>query len=239
MLTLDDFVEKRSLSTEAAEWLTDAVAAKVNLVVSGGTLSGKTAMVRALAYKVPANERLITIENMRELHLSSSRERVTTLVERDEASGGGGVSLRDLVINALRMRPGRIIVDEVRGPECFDVLQAFSTGHEGGLFTVHAHDVNTTVKMRIPSIAKMTEGVDIDTARKETVFAVEVVIQVERTPSGKRVVREISTIDPDPSDWSKLVIQPVWLRVDGGELTRVGQPGSRVATKFATASSFK
>ena len=233
--TLDDLVDKGSLPMQAAEWLAAAVAAKVNLVVSGGTGSGKTAMVRALAYKVPANEYLITIEDTWELRLANSRERVTTLVKREENSGGGGggVSLRDLVINALRMRPDRIIVGEVRGPECFDMLQAFSTGHDGGLTTVHANDVGTAVKMRIPSLAKMADGVDMDTAHEQTVFAVELVVQVARTPSGKRVVREISTIDPDPSDWSKPAIQPVWLRMGGGELVQVGEPGPRVAAKLA------
>ncbi len=232
---LTDLVSMGSLSQAAAEWLTDAVRAKVNIVVSGGTGSGKTAMVRALAYEIPEDEYLITVEDTWELRLSNSRSRVTTLVKREAGSGReeGGVSLRDLVINALRMRPDRIIVGEVRGSECFDMLQAFSTGHEGGLTTVHANNVQTAIVARLPMLAKMTEGVDADTAREQTVFAVEMVVQVARTPEGRRWVREISTVDPDPNDWRNAIISPVWLRQHNGELELVGEPGQRVAEKFA------
>lgn len=232
---LADLVRMGSLPAEAAEWLKELVRAKVNIVVSGGTGSGKTAMVRALAYEIPEHEYLITIEDTWELRLSNSRDRVTTLVKREAAAGmdEGEVSLRDLVINALRMRPDRIIVGEVRGAECFDMLQAFSTGHEGALTTVHANNVQTAIVARVPMLAKLTEGVDVDTAREQTVFAIEAVVQVSRTPEGRRIVREISTVDPDPKDWKTAVIAPVWRRLKrDGELVRVGEPGPRVTEKL-------
>lgn len=230
---LSELVEMGSLPEAAADWLRAAIQAKVNLIVSGGTGAGKTAMLRALGFEVPVNEYLITIEDIWELRIAKSRSRVTELVTRSKGpTGAGGVTQRDLVVNALRMRPDRIIVGEVRGPECLDMLQSLSTGHDGGMSTVHANDVLAAISVRLPTLAAYAGEVDMSMASIQANLAIELIVQVRRTPSGKRDVAEIATIDPDPEDPRRAAIQTVWSR-NGDELVQVGEPGPRVARKLA------
>ncbi|HWJ44533.1 MAG TPA: CpaF family protein, partial [Gaiellaceae bacterium] len=136
--TMDDLINFGSLTPQAAQFLAACVKGKLNVLISGGTGSGKTTMLNALSSFVPGDERIVTIEDAAELQLQ--QEHVITLESRPpNIEGQGEVRIRELVRNSLRMRPDRIIVGEVRGPETLDMLQAMNTGHEGSLTTIHAN----------------------------------------------------------------------------------------------------
>ena len=136
--TMDDLIQFGSMSPKAAQFMAACVKGKLNVLISGGTGTGKTTMLNAVSAFIPGDERIVTIEDAAELQLQ--QEHVITLESRPpNIEGSGEVRIRELVRNALRMRPDRIIVGEVRGPETLDMLQAMNTGHEGSLTTIHAN----------------------------------------------------------------------------------------------------
>ncbi|HMQ30628.1 MAG TPA: CpaF family protein, partial [Chloroflexaceae bacterium] len=143
-LMVDDLIAKGALTPEAAEFLRACVVAQLNVVVAGGTGSGKTTLLNVLSSFIPDDERIITIENAAELKLQ--QRHVVTLESRPaNLEGKGEISIRDLVINSLRMRPNRIVVGECRGGEAMDMLQAMNTGHDGSMTTVHANTARDTL----------------------------------------------------------------------------------------------
>jgi pilus assembly protein CpaF len=138
-LTVEQLIELDTVTPEVMQFMKAAVMAKLNIVVSGGTGSGKTTFLNVLSGYIPGDERIVTLENAAELQLR--QEHVVTLESRPpNIEGRGEITIQDLVINSLRMRPDRIIVGECRGPEAFDMLQAMNTGHEGSLTTIHANN---------------------------------------------------------------------------------------------------
>ena len=140
--TMDDLINFNSLTPQAAQFLAACVEGKLNVLISGRTGSGKTTMLNAMSAFVPDDERIVTIEDAAELQLQ--QEHVITLESRPpNIEGQGEIRIRELVRNSLRMRPDRIIVGEVRGPETLDMLQAMNTGHEGSLTTIHANTLAT------------------------------------------------------------------------------------------------
>ncbi len=190
---LEELVAKGTLSVEMAELLTALVQAKANLIISGGTGSGKTTFLNALSGVIPDHERIITIEDAAELSLQQPH--VVRLESRPaNVEGRGQVSIRDLVRNSLRMRPDRIVVGEVRGGETLDMLQAMSTGHSGSLATVHANS-STDALGRLETLASMDEmKLPIDVLRDQINSAVNVVVQLSRMPDGSRKVVEIAEL---------------------------------------------
>jgi pilus assembly protein CpaF len=187
-IELSDFA-----GTEVAALLASLVRDKRNIVVSGGTGAGKTTLLNALASTIPAHERLITIEDAAELRLPLPH--VVRLEARPPNSEGvGQVSLRDLVRNALRMRPDRIIVGEVRGPEALDMLQAMNTGHEGSISTCHANSPIDALS-RIETMV-LTGAVSLPLAaiRQQILSSIDVVIQVSRTSSALRKVVDVAEV---------------------------------------------
>ena len=180
-----------------AALLTWAVDARLNVLVSGGTGSGKTTLLNALAGAVHGDERIVTVEDAAELRLPG--EHVVRLEARPpNAEGAGEVRVRDLVRNALRMRPDRIVVGEVRGPEALDMLQAMNTGHEGSLSTCHANSPADALR-RIETMVLMGGGaVPIEAVREQAASALDLVVQVARRPGGGRAVVEVAeVVDPD------------------------------------------
>ncbi len=161
--------------------------AKLNIVISGGTGSGKTTMLNALSAFIPDTERIVTIEDPTELQLQQGH--VVTLEARPPSlEGRGEVTQRDLVRNSLRMRPDRIIVGEVRGPEAFDMLQAMNTGHEGSLGTVHANTPRDALA-RIENMVMMAGfELPVKAIREQMASAIHVVIQIARFSDGTRKV---------------------------------------------------
>ena len=188
---LPDLVARNSLPQEAADLLGALVAARFNILVSGGTGSGKTTFLNALSGVISDRERIITIEDAAELSLQQPH--VVRLEARPaNTEGAGQVTIRDLVRNSLRMRPDRIIVGEVRGGETLDMLQAMNTGHEGSLTTVHANSA-TDALSRLETLSSMSDvTLPVETVRDQINGAIDVIIQLERDSTG---MRRVSTIE--------------------------------------------
>lgn len=182
---LDELQARGALSAGAAAYLRQAVAGRRNVIVAGATGSGKTTLLNALAGLAHPEERLVIIEDAAELNVAHGH--VVSLECRPEnVEGQGAVHLRDLVRTALRMRPDRLVIGEMRGPEAFDVLQAWHTGHLGSLTTVHANDPDDALE-RFATLAAMGgEGIPFDVLRRQVRGAVQVVVFLMRRPDGGR-----------------------------------------------------
>jgi pilus assembly protein CpaF len=191
--SLRELVDRGTMPGEVAELLALCVAARAAVLVSGGTGSGKTTTLGALSGAIPGEERIVTIEDAAELRL---RQRHVVRLESRPANleGRGEVTIRQLVVNALRMRPDRIVVGEVRGPEALDMLQALNTGHDGSLTTVHANSPADALR-RVETLALMA-GVGLPHAavRDQVASAIDVVVHQARLPDGSRVVESVSEV---------------------------------------------
>lgn len=171
-----------------------AVRSRCNVVVSGATGSGKTTLLNALAADVPVDERIITVEDAAELRLAAPH--VVRLESRPASSEGAGeVTIRDLVRNALRMRPDRLIVGEVRGPEALDLLTAMNTGHDGSLSTVHANGVDDAVRRLETLVLMAGVGLPAAAVREQLGSAIDLIAHLERSRGGVRRVVEVAEID--------------------------------------------
>ncbi len=192
-MTMNDLMATGALTNDLAEFLRACVQAKLNIIISGGTGSGKTTMLNALSAFIPDTERIVTIEDPTELQLQQGH--VVTLEARPASlEGRGEVTQRDLVRNALRMRPDRIIVGEVRGPEAFDMLQAMNTGHEGSLGTVHANTPRDALA-RIENMVLMAGfELPVKAIREQMQSAIHLVIQIARFPDGTRKVVAVAEV---------------------------------------------
>ena len=191
--SLDKLVGVNALSGPMAALLAAAVEAKVSIVVSGGTGSGKTTMLNALSSYIPRNERLVTIEDAAELQLQQPH--VVRLETRPPTVDGRNEILqRDLLKNALRMRPDRIIVGEVRGSEAFDMLQAMNTGHEGSMSTVHANTARDALSRMEQMVGMADLPMSQSAIRNQIASAVHVIVQLSRLRDGTRRVMAISEI---------------------------------------------
>jgi pilus assembly protein CpaF len=192
-LTVEQIIANGSITPEAIEFLKACVIARLNMLVSGGTGSGKTTLLNILSSFIPEDERIVTIENAAELQLR--QEHVVTLESRPpNIEGRGEVSIRDLVINSLRMRPERIIVGECRGAESLDMLQAMNTGHDGSLTTLHANTPRDALS-RMETMVLMA-GMELPhrAIREQISSAIDVIVQQERMRDGSRRVVTISEV---------------------------------------------
>ena len=191
--SLRDLVDNGTVTPAAADLLALAVAARASVLVSGGTGSGKTTTLNALSGAIPGEERIVTIEDAAELQL---RQRHVVRLESRPANleGRGEVTIRQLVRNALRMRPDRIVVGEVRGGEALDLLQAMNTGHDGSLSTVHANSPADALR-RLETLALMAGvGLPHDAVREQVASAVDLVVHQARIPDGRRAVRSVTEV---------------------------------------------
>ena len=194
MTSADDMIRIGSMTPYMATFLEAAVKGKCNIIVCGGTGSGKTTLLNILSSFIPNNERIITIEDAAELKLE--KEHVISLETRvTNYDNEGEITIQDLVINALRMRPDRIIVGEVRGKEAFDMLQAMNTGHEGSITTLHANGPKDALN-RLETMVLMS-GLDIPikAIREYIVSAIDLVVNIERMSDGKRKITSISELE--------------------------------------------
>ena len=198
-ITVEQLVQFGSISMEALQFLKACVEARLNIIISGGTGSGKTTLLNVMSGFIPDDERIITIENAAELQLR--QEHVVTLKSRPpNIEGRGEITIRDLVINSLRMRPERIIVGECRGGETLDMLQAMNTGHDGSMTTAHANSPRDTLS-RIETMCLMA-GMDlpIRAIREQVASAIQVIVQQARMRDGTRkvvTVAEVSGMEGD------------------------------------------
>ena len=192
-MTIADLVSSGSMTNVVSKFLQAAVRCKKNILVSGSTGSGKTTLLNCLGEFIPSKERIITIEDTAELQLH--KEHVVRMeTKQKNAEGNGEYTIRDLVKNALRMRPDRIVVGECRGPEALDMLQAMTTGHDGSLTTVHADNAIEVIS-RLSMLVRQagTELPDV-MIRRQIVSAVDLVVQLKRMPNGQRKVVEVTEL---------------------------------------------
>ena len=195
-MTTDDLIARGAFTAERAAFLAEAVCARRNLIVSGGAGAGKTTLLGALSAHIPPGERVITIEDAAELRLQ--REHVVALETRpSNVEGHGRVSVRDLVRNALRMRPDRIVVGEVRGGEVLDMLQAMNTGHDGSMSTAHANSPHHLLP-RLEAMAAMSDAaLPAEAVRRQIGAALDLVVHVARDTDGRRRVTAVCAVGPD------------------------------------------
>jgi len=218
-LTIQNLVDYGSITPEAVEFTRACVVARLNVVVSGGTGSGKTTLLNILSGFIPDDERIVTVENAAELQLR--QDHVVTLESRPpNIEGKGEVTIRDLVINCLRMRPDRIVVGECRGGEALDMLQAMNTGHDGSLTTAHANSPRDTLS-RLETMCLMS-GMELPVRaiREQVAAAGDLIVQQERMRDGTRKVVNITEVQGMEGD--VIVMQDIFAfeqtGVEGGKV---------------------
>ena len=219
IISIDELLRIGSLTQYMAKFLEASVKGKLNIIICGGTGSGKTTLLNILGGFIDNSERIITIEDAAELRLN--QEHVISLeTRRNNYSTGTEITIRDLVINALRMRPDRIIVGESRGKEAFDMLQAMNTGHDGSLTTLHANGVVDALNRLETMVLMSGLEIPINAIREYIVSAIDLVINIERTTDGKRKVTNISEIIGLKN--GEIVIKPIFEFIQHG-LTKSGE----------------
>lgn len=192
-MDMDCLIREGAITQEAAEYLKKLVKAKYNIFISGGTSTGKTTMLNALMQYVPISERVITIEDSAELQIHNIHNLVKLEARNANAEGEHQVSIRDLIKSAMRMRPDRIIVGEVRGAESVDMIQAMSSGHDGSISTGHAGSAEEMLS-RLETMILMGTEIPLVAARKQIASAIDIVIQLERLRDKSRRVTEITEV---------------------------------------------
>lgn len=192
-LSVNELVAGGSLSQDMARFLEVCVQHRRNLVVSGGTGSGKTTLLNILSNFIPVNERIITIEDAAELQLRH-QHLIGLECRPPNAEGHGEITVRDLVRNALRMRPDRIVVGECRGAEALDMLQAMNTGHEGSLTTLHANSVRDALSRLETMVLMAGIALPLQAIREQIASAIDIVVQQTRLPDGRRVINQIAEV---------------------------------------------
>ncbi len=228
--TMDDLINFGTLSPKAAHFLAACVRGKLNVLISGGTGSGKTTTLNAMSAFVPDDERIVTIEDAAELQLQ--QQHVITLESRPpNIEGQGEIRIRELVRNSLRMRPDRIIVGEVRGPETVDMLQAMNTGHEGSLTTIHANSPRDALS-RLETLV-LTAGVELPlrAIREQISSAFDLLVQISRLVDGTRRLTHITEVLRMESDI--ITLQDIFVAKPPDEETAAATHASRLLGPLA------
>jgi pilus assembly protein CpaF len=228
--TMNDLITFNSISAKAAQFISACVKGKLNVLISGGTGTGKTTMLNAMSAFIPGDERILTIEDAAELQLQ--QEHVITLESRPpNIEGQGEVRIRELVRNSLRMRPDRIIVGEVRGPETLDMLQAMNTGHEGSLTTIHANSPRDALS-RLETLV-MTAGVELPhrAIREQIASAFDLLVQIQRLVDGSRRVTHITEVLRMESD--VITLQDIFVAKPPDEESQAGAGHTRLLAPLA------
>jgi pilus assembly protein CpaF len=228
--TMDDLISFGTLTPKAAQFLASCVRGKLNILISGGTGTGKTTTLNAMSAFVPGDERIVTIEDAAELQLQ--QEHVITLESRPpNIEGSGEIRIRELVRNALRMRPDRIIVGEVRGPETLDMLQAMNTGHEGSLTTIHANSPRDALS-RLETLV-LTAGVDLPlrAIREQISSAFDLLVQISRLVDGSRRLTHVTEVLRMESD--VVTLQDIFLAKPPDEEAAAAGRATRLLSPLA------
>lgn len=218
--TMDDLIEMGSVTSSAAMFLRACVIDKKNVLVSGGTGTGKTTMLNILSSFITSKERIVTIEDTSELQLH--QDHVVTLESKAaNVEGAGEYTIRDLVRNALRMRPDRIIVGECRGAEALDMLQAMNTGHDGSMTTVHANSSEEVIK-RLEVLVLMAVDLPVASIHRQIASAINIVVQITRMPGGRRLVTQVSEVTGIDQDTQQLIVTDIFNFRNGESLQPTG-----------------
>ncbi len=219
-LTMDDLIEYGSLTRAAATFLRSCIIDHRSVLISGGTGSGKTTMLNVLSSFIPYKERIITIEDTSELRLH--QEHVVGLESKPaNVEGTGAYTIRDLVRNALRMRPDRIIVGECRGGEALDMIQAMNTGHDGSMTTIHANSSQEVIE-RLELLMLMGAELPMTSIHRQIASAIHLIVQIDRLPTGKRVVSQISEVTGTNPVTTDVMLSDIFNRRNGQSLQPTG-----------------
>lgn len=192
-MTVDDLIQRGAVNQEVADLLKKLVIAKYNIFIGGGTGSGKTTFLNALSNYIPADERIITIEDSAELQIRNVPNLVSMEVRNANTEGKGEITMRDLIKASLRMRPNRIVVGEVRGAEALEMLQAMNTGHDGSLSTGHANNT-TDMLSRLETMVLSGVHLPVEVIRKQINSAIDIMVHLSRLRDKSRKVVEISEV---------------------------------------------
>lgn len=194
VLHIPDLIKRKAVEEGVAQFLIWAVISRKNIAVTGGTGSGKTTVLNALSCEIPERERIITIEDSAELKFTEHPHVVRLESRPQNAEGKGKVTIRDLVANALRMRPDRIVVGECRGAEALDMLQAMNTGHDGSLTTLHANSPAESI-MRLTTMVRYGAELPVDVIEAQIASALDIIIHTVRSVDGHRSISEIAAFE--------------------------------------------
>ncbi len=208
-MTIQKLINYGSITPEAAIFLEKLVRAKYNIFISGGTGSGKTTFLNALSNYIPSDERVITIEDSAELQIRNVPNLVRLETRNANSAGVGGISMRDLIKSALRMRPERIVVGEVRGAEALDMLQAMNTGHDGSLSTGHANSAYDMLSRLETMVLSGAAGLPLEAIRQQIASAVDIIIHLSRMRDKSRKTVEITEV-VGMDDKGKIILNPLF-----------------------------
>lgn len=206
--SLEQLAQLGAMSDEAAAMLRQLVLQRRNVFISGGTGTGKTTLLNALAQQVSENERIVTIEDSAELRITGVPNLVSLETRNANSEGKGAISIRDLIRASLRMRPDRIIVGEVRGPEAYDMLQAMNSGHAGSLSTGHANSVPDMLR-RLEMMVMSAVSIPLEAIRRQIHSAIDVMVHLARDRDGKRKVTAIMEIGP--IEQGEITLKPMYM----------------------------
>lgn len=213
-MTMEDLVSRGALSQETADLLRTLVIGKYNIFISGGTGSGKTTFLNALSQFIPADERVITIEDSAELKIVTVPNLVSLETRNANTEGRGEVSIRDLIRSSLRMRPNRIVVGEVRGGEAIDMLQAMNTGHDGSLSTGHSNSTQDMIS-RLETMVLSGADLPVSVVRQQISSAIDIFVHLSRLRDRSRRITEISEVLG--MDGDQVMINPLYRFRETGE----------------------
>ncbi|ETT65193.1 CpaF family protein [Paenibacillus sp. FSL R7-277] len=213
-MTMEELVRREALSEEAAELLRILVAAKYNIFISGGTGSGKTTFLNALSQFIPPQERVITVEDSAELQIVTVPNLVSLETRNANTEGRGEITIRDLIRTSLRMRPNRIVVGEVRGAECLDMLQAMNTGHDGSLSTGHSNSALDMLS-RLETMVLSAADLPVTVVRQQLSSAIDIFVHLSRLRDRSRRVMEISEVAGIRS--GEVILNPLYEFRESGE----------------------
>lgn len=236
-MTIDKLIEYKSLTPQIANVLRLLVKAKYNIFICGGTGSGKTTFLNAISNFIPSDERIITIEDSAELQIANIDNLVSLETRNANTAGVGQISIRDLIKSALRMRPDRIIVGEVRGAEALDMLQAMNTGHDGSLSTGHANSTRDMLSRLETMVLTGSEGLPLQAVRQQIASAVDIIVHLSRLRDRSRKTMEITEVVG--YDNGEIILNPIYVFEEDENSTMEKVSGSLKRTDNPLQKDFK
>lgn len=236
-MTIDKLIEYKSLTPQIADVLRLLVKAKYNIFICGGTGSGKTTFLNAISNFIPSDERIITIEDSAELQIANIDNLVSLETRNANTAGVGQISIRDLIKSALRMRPDRIIVGEVRGAEALDMLQAMNTGHDGSLSTGHANSTRDMLSRLETMVLTGSEGLPLQAVRQQIASAVDIIVHLSRLRDRSRKTMEITEVVGYEN--GEIILNPIYVFEEDENSTMDKVSGSLKRTDNPFQKDFK
>jgi len=238
-MTVEKLIKFGSITTEVAEVLRLLVKAKYNIFVCGGTGSGKTTFLNALSNFIPGDERIITIEDSAELQIKNIENLVQLETRNAGADGKGAITIRDLIKSALRMRPERIVVGEVRGAEALDMLQAMNTGHDGSLSTGHANSTSDILSRLETMVLQGADGLPLEAVRQQIASAIDIIIHLSRLRDKSRRTMEIAEVLGYDAGKRTIKLNKLYEFRESGESKKGKVTGDLIRTSNVMSNTFK